>query len=296
MQEQLKNIKIEPLKSFSTANIDIDLLRLDLLHPIVSGNKWFKLRYYLEDAIKQGKNTIASFGGAYSNHLIAMAYAAKQLGLKSVGIIRGDASSNLSPTLLDAISYGMQPVFVNRKAYTQKNIIQNQYAMMNWYWINEGGYGIIGARGASTILQTIDTYNYTNIVCATGTGTMMAGLIMAASTNLKITGISVLKNNFSILNEIEALLMPEFKNKEYEIIHGYDFGGYAKHPIELIEFMNKLWQKENCATDIVYTSKLLFAVGDLIEKKYFASGSKVLVIHSGGIQGNRSLSVGQLIF
>lgn len=296
MQEQIKNIKIVPLKNFSNAHIKVDLLRLDLLHPIVSGNKWFKLRYYLEDAIKQGKKTIASFGGAYSNHLIAMAYAAKQLGLKSVGIIRGEASSNLSPTLLDAISYGMQPIFVNRKAYTQKNIILNEYAQMNWYWINEGGYGIKGAMGASTILQTIDTYNYTNIVCATGTGTMMAGLIMAASTNLKITGISVLKNHFSIQNEIDTLLNNEYSNKQYEIIHGYDFGGYAKHPISLIEFMNELWQKENIATDIVYTSKLLFAVGNLIEKKYFVEGSKVLVIHSGGIQGNRSLSVGQLNF
>ena len=296
MQEAVKNIRIKPIISLSRPTNPVDLLRLDLLHPIVSGNKWFKLRYYLADAQDQNKKTVASFGGAYSNHLVAMAYATKMLGLNSVGIIRGEAPKTFSPTLTEAISYGMQTFFVSRLDYAQKELIQNSYKNKDWYFINEGGYGIKGALGAATILSTIDASSYTNIICATGTGTMMAGLIMAASPNQKVTGISVLKNNFSIQNEVEALLTDEDKNKQYEILHGFDFGGYAKHPPELIQFMNEQWLQSHIPTDIVYTGKLLFGITQLMNENYFGTNASILVIHSGGIQGNRSLSTGQLIF
>ncbi|MDP1845065.1 MAG: pyridoxal-phosphate dependent enzyme [Sediminibacterium sp.] len=296
MQEAVKNIQIEPIRSLSSPTKTVDLLRLDLLHPIISGNKWFKLRYYLADAQNQNKKTIASFGGAYSNHLVAMAYSAKMLGLNSVGIIRGEAPKTLSPTLTEAISYGMQPIFVSRLEYAQKELIQTSYNNKDWYWINEGGYGIKGALGAATILTTIDADSYTNIICATGTGTMMAGLIMAASPKQKVTGISVLKNHFSIQNEVEALLKEEDKNKQYEIIHGFDFGGYVKHPMELIQFMNEQWQQNHIPTDFVYTGKLLYGITQLMNENYFGTTARILVIHSGGIQGNRSLSTGQLIF
>ncbi len=296
MLSSIKNIPLQPIKSLSTNNITTNLLRLDQLHPIVSGNKWFKLRYYLEEALLQQKSTIASFGGAYSNHIVALAFACKQQKLQAVGIIRGEESPNLSDTLKEATSYGMQLIYVSRSDFKDKKMIQQKMSDSAWYWINEGGYGINGALGAATILDTIDSSTYTDICCAVGTGTMIAGLIKKSSNNQLVTGISALKNNFSITAEINELLSKDEQNKRYNIQHQFHFGGYAKHSNELIDFMNILWEKENIPTDIVYTGKLLFGVSMLLQTGYFSEGAKVLVIHSGGLQGNRSLTNGLLQF
>ncbi|MFY9464226.1 MAG: pyridoxal-phosphate dependent enzyme [Sediminibacterium sp.] len=296
MQDALKNITTQPITGWSNDRIQTDLLRLDQLHPVVSGNKWFKLRYYLEDAMALQKKIIASFGGAYSNHIVAMAYACKSAGLQSVGIIRGEEPATLSHTLKAAIFYGMQLIFVSRDAYKNKAQLQEGFHQPNWYWIGEGGYGMKGAEGATTILQTTDHALYTDILCATGTGTMMAGCIKGSLPHQRITGISVLKNHHSLQAEVEALLTDTERSHNYTFLHNYHFGGYAKHPPELVEFMNHLFRQENIPTDIVYTGKLLFGVSDLIRKAYFPSGSRILVIHSGGLQGNESLPQGRLIY
>ena len=297
MRENLQDIKIQHLPGFSTQEVSVDILRLDLLHPVVSGNKWFKLQYYLQDAIATGKNTIASFGGAYSNHIVATAYAAREAGLKSIGYIRGERGVELSPTLLNAMNYGMELVFVDRTLYRKKeeNIIsQNNNA--NIYWIMEGGYGMLGAKGASDILTVTDTSQYSHILCAVGTGTMMAGLIKTALPQQEMIGISVLKNNPELENEVCSLLNSDENKKPFSILHGYHFGGYAKHPAALIQFMKETWQAEKLPTDIVYTSKLLFAAKDLIAVDQFLPGSRVLLIHSGGLQGNQSLPFNTLPF
>ena len=297
MRENLQDIKIQHLPGFSTQEVSVDILRLDLLHPVVSGNKWFKLQYYLQDAIATGKNTIASFGGAYSNHIVATAYAAREAGLKSIGYIRGERAVELSPTLLNAMNYGMELVFVDRTLYRKKeeNIIsQNNNA--NIYWIMEGGYGMLGAKGASDILTVTDTSQYSHILCAVGTGTMMAGLIKTALPQQELIGISVLKNNPELENEVCSLLNSDENKKPFSILQGYHFGGYAKHPAALIQFMKETWQAEKLPTDIVYTSKLLFAAKDLIALDQFLPGSRVLLIHSGGLQGNQSLPFNTLPF
>ena len=297
MRENLQDIKIQHLPGFSTQEVSVDILRLDLLHPVVSGNKWFKLQYYLQDAIATGKNTIASFGGAYSNHIAATAYAAREAGLKSIGYIRGERGVELSPTLLNAMNYGMELVFVDRTLYRkkEKNII-SQNNNTNIYWIMEGGYGMLGAKGASDILTVTDTSQYSHILCAVGTGTMMAGLIKTALPQQELIGISVLKNNPELENEVCSLLNSDENKKPFSILHGYHFGGYAKHPAALIQFMKETWQAENLPTDIVYTSKLLFAAKDLIAVDQFLPGSRVLLIHSGGLQGNQSLPFNTLPF
>ncbi|HEX7902826.1 MAG TPA: pyridoxal-phosphate dependent enzyme [Chitinophagaceae bacterium] len=273
--------------------IDVAVLRLDKIHPLISGNKWFKLKYYLEDASMQQKKTIATFGGAYSNHILATAAVCKLKGLASIGIIRGEEPSVLSPTLLQARELGMHLFFISREDYAQKKI-PSAITASDIYWINEGGYGEKGAQGASTITTCFDQHNYTHICCAVGTGTMMAGLITASLPLQTVIGISVLKNNLEIMNSVKPLL-PEEKNN-FHVFHDYHFGGYAKHKTELIRFMNEFYTHTMIPSDFVYTGKLFYAINDLVEKNYFPSGSNVLIVHSGGLQGNVSLSKGTLIF
>ena len=289
MKEYLQNCRIQELPGFSENTVHVDMLRLDLLHPVVSGNKWFKLRYYLEEARALQKTRIASFGGAYSNHIVATAFAAKEAGLQSTGYIRGDETTTPSPTLLEAMGLGMKIEFLSREAYQHKDKIIASCNTPEIYWIPEGGYGITGANGAATILENPDTETYSHILCATGTGTMMAGLVKAARPGQKIIGVSVLKNHLSLEAEVRGLLNDAENKKYFSLINGYHFGGYARHPQALISFMQQCWDKWQIPTDIVYTSKLVFAVKDLLRKNYFSPESRVLIIHSGGLQGNRSL-------
>ena len=274
----------------------VDLLRLDLLHPIVSGNKFYKLRHYIEFALAKGVSTVASFGGPYSNHIVALAYTAKEAGLKSIGYIRTNADEPMTPSLKEAKAYGMELVYSGRTDFQSKKeaILQSSEANTDCYFIDEGGYGIVGAKGAATILTENNTTQYDYIICAVGTGTMLAGIINAADPRQKIIGIPVLKNEGSIESEINALL--EDKNRRYTLLHQFHQGGYAKTNPMMLDFMNRLWDAEKIPTDIVYTSKLLFGVGQLIKENYFEKNATILVIHSGGLQGNRSLPEGSLKF
>lgn len=292
----INNIYIQDISALHDNILNINILRADMLDPVVSGNKWFKLQFYVRDAIATGKTTLATFGGPYSNHIIATAKYGATMGLKTVGFIRGEKPTTLSPTLTDAIQYGMTLYFVSREDFeqTEKIIAENQDP--NWAWIPEGGYGITGAEGAKSMLTIKDTSSYDTIICAVGTGTMMAGLIKAAAPHQKIIGLSVLKNNFSIDTEIKALLNTEEVNKSFEMIHNYHFGGYAKHNPALIDFMNDCYKKMELPLDFVYTAKLMYGVRDLATKGKFEPISKILVIHSGGLQGNRSFKKGTLTF
>lgn len=277
---------------FSEKNIEVAVLRLDKIHPVISGNKWFKLQFYLQEAKQLQKKTIVTFGGAWSNHIIATAAACKQNELNSIGIIRGEESAQLSSTLRYAKELGMQLLFINRDDYGNKKIpealIKEEY-----YFITEGGYGEKGAEGATTILDHCEKNNFTHYCCAVGTGTMMAGLILASSKDQQVIGTSILKNNFELEEKIKALLHQE---QNFQLHHDYHFGGYAKYNNELIRFMNEWYRRSNIPSDFVYTGKLFFAIHDLINKNYFPSGSKILIIHSGGLQGNASLPKGTLIF
>ena len=308
----LDSISIDPLTSFSSSNIEASILRLDKLHPIVSGNKWFKLRYYIEEAISQSFSTIASFGGPYSNHLVALAYAAKENNVKSIGYVRATKEDAITPSLQEAQAYGMQLEFIGRTNFQEiKNDLlkTNQHRSIDTsntnnnndtdnkkgsiYFIDEGGYGTIGAKGAATILNA-HYKNYTTIIAAVGTGTMLAGLINAAEAHQDIIGIPVLKNENTIEDEIKALLIN--KAASFSLLHSFHQGGYAKTNPALIAFMNQLWETEKIPTDIVYTGKLLMAVDSLLKENYFKAESKILVIHSGGLQGNRSLPLGTLLY
>lgn len=275
--------------------MQLDVLRLDELHPIVSGNKWFKLKYYLQQAKEQKSDTIASFGGPYSNHLVALAYAAKEYNLKSIGYVRSNEDEHITPSLQEAMHYGMKLKFLGRNNFQvfKNELLQNNQAN-NTYFVDEGGYGTLGAQGAATILSNEKINSYSHIICAVGTGTMMAGLINAAKPHQHVIGIPVLKNEATIRDEINQLI--PIHKEQYTLLHDFHLGGYAKTNQAQFDFMNLLWQTDKIPTDIVYTSKLFMAVKSLMNTNYFAPTATILIIHSGGLQGNRSLPTGTLLF
>ena len=292
------NIRVDPVDFLSKFHTTVDVLRLDLIHSVISGNKWFKLKEYLKEAKALDKKIILTFGGAYSNHIVAAAAAAKQAGFESIGIIRGEKPTTVSHTLQNASAYGMNLYFISRTDYKVKIIpieILQQYGEEDIYIINEGGYGKKGAEGAKDILRQIDSSSYTHIIDSVGTGTTLAGLIEGSAKHQTIIGISSLKNNYSLQQEIENLLSAQNK-KRFSLIHDYHFGGYSKYSKQLIDFMNEWYRQTSIPSDFVYTGKLFFAIQDLLQKNYFSVGSKLLIIHSGGLQGNQSLPKGTLIF
>jgi 1-aminocyclopropane-1-carboxylate deaminase len=294
----LENIHVDPVHFLQKFHTKVDVLRLDLIHPVISGNKWFKLKEYLKEAKILNKKIILTFGGAYSNHIVATAAAAKQNGFNSVGIIRGEKPTIFSHTLEDAMNFGMNLFFLSRNDYRKKLIpteIFDRYHEEDIYVINEGGYGAKGVEGAKTILQLTNFSSYTHILDVVGTGTTIAGLTEASHKHQSVTGISSMKNNFSLQQETEEFLSAENKHR-FKLIHDYHFGGYAKYTQQLIDFMNEWYRQTNIPSDFVYSGKLFFAVNDLLEKNCFPPGSKLLVMHSGGLQGNQSLPKGTLIF
>ena len=278
--------------------LQLSILRLDKIHPVISGNKWFKLKYYLQDAVDKQFDTILTFGGAFSNHIAATAFAASTRKLSSIGIIRGERPKILSHTLKNAEACGMRLHFVPReeyKALKRTDINPPTYHFGNCYVIPEGGFGYWGTRGAEGILHHVIREAYTHIVTGVGTGTTVAGITKAALPHQQVIGVSVMKNNIGLEHEIASLMNGELP-ANFKLIHDYHFGGYAKFSADLITFMNRVYNEIKVPLDFVYTAKVMFGIFDLIEKDFFSPQSSILMIHTGGLQGNLSLKPGVLIF
>ncbi len=277
-----------------------EILRLDRLHPDVNGNKPFKLHGHLSHALEGGFEGILTFGGPYSNHIHAAALAARSVGLKSIGIIRGESPERLSPTLCDAQSHGMELLFLGRGHYRAFADSCREAGRAEQYpaylAIPEGGVGKKGMEGASLIHRWIPRRRYDAILCACGTGTTMAGLVNGAEEGQRIVGVSVLKNNTDLEKKVRDMAGPPREGVDAVFIHDRHFGGYAKRSDALIDFMNGFHDRHGIPTDFVYTGKLFFAVEDLVRKGYFRPAERILCIHSGGLQGNRSLPKGMLRF
>lgn len=269
------------------------VLRLDLLHPLISGNKWFKLRYYIDEARRLKKDHLITYGGPWSNHLHATAAAGKLYGLQTTGIIRGERPPRLSDTLQQVMEMGMQLSFISRDNY-KNDFIPEAIDLSTAVLIPEGGAGQLGVKGAATITAFFNPSAFTHVCCGVGSGTMIAGLLQSVQSTIKLIGISAMKNNHSLNAEVAALAGSD--EPLPDILHDYHFGGFAKHTDDLLAFMNDVYLLSGIPTDIVYTGKLFYAVNDLARKNYFPPGSKILLIHSGGLQGNRSLPNGSLIF
>jgi len=295
-----KNIATQRLREplHKIKGISADVLRLDQLHPVVSGNKWFKLKYYIEAAIAAGNKGIISFGGAYSNHLVALAHACREHGLKSTGIIRGEAPASPSPSLLQMQEAGMQLIFVSRTQYKEKEQIINTFAKTypDYHIVQEGGQGPAGIRGAGEILALVPHTNYSHILLPLGTGTTLAGIANAAAPAQQVIGVSAIKVADPQDNELLQFLQQTVPAKNYTVWFNEHLGGYGKKTVELINFMNKLYRQEHLPTDFIYTGKLFLAIDKMVRNDYFAAGSSLLIIHTGGLQGNRSLPPGMLDF
>lgn len=271
--------------SFSN-NVSVFIKREDLLHPFISGNKFRKLKYNLLQAKSEGKNTILTFGGAFSNHIAATAFAGKKYGIETIGIIRGDELANKipeNPTLQFAQECGMKFEFISREKYRQKetsgfiNHLKDHFG--NFYLLPEGGTNQLAVKGCEEILTKEDAF-FSHICCAVGTGGTIAGIINSAFLNQKIIGFPALKGEF-LSNDIRNFA----PNKNFELIHDYHFGGYAKINQELIRFINEFYSVTKIPLDPVYTGKMMFGILDLIKKGYFPENSKILAIHTGGLQG-----------
>ena len=282
---------------FLEKDVDVAIMRLDKLHPIVSGNKLFKLKYYLDEVRLRNNTGIVTLGGSHSNHLVAAAYASKEREIDSIGIVRGERPNQLSKSLEDCIEYGMQLEFISRNAFDELDINELEKKYPDKTIIPQGGYGIKGAIGAKEILSIEDTTSYDYILAASGTGTMAAGLINEAGRNQKIILVSALKNNFSVKEEITALIdESSLEKNNFQLLFDFHQGGYAKKNKELLDTMNLFYRTHKIPTDFVYTGKLVAAFYELVKADFFSKKSRILLIHSGGLQGNRSLNEGDLIF
>ncbi len=260
--------------------------REDLLHPFISGNKYRKLKYNIMEAKQRGLDTILTFGGAYSNHIAATAYAGNLYGIKTIGVIRGEELSEnwmLNPTLAEAHRHGMDFRFISREAYRRKSETSFLELLDKdlgpYYLIPEGGTNVLAVKGCEEILTPQD--RDFNVLCSSvGTGGTLAGIINSSLSYQRIIGFPALKGDF-LKKDIRNFTAKE----NWEINTDYHFGGYAKVSEALIEFINYFKEKTNIPTDPIYTGKLLFGILDLVKNDYFIPGTKILAIHSGGLQG-----------
>lgn len=272
------------LVSFGFENVSLTIKREDLIHPFVSGNKFRKLKYNLIQAKSQCYKVVLTFGGAFSNHIAAVAAAGKEHGFKTIGIIRGDElSEDHNPTLLFAKSCGMQLEFVSRENYRLKttpffiNQLKQQFG--DFYLIPEGGTNALAVKGCEEIL-TDDDSAFDYICCAVGTGGTIAGLINSAKPHQKVLGFPALKGDF-----LQEEICKFVADGNWELISDYHFGGYGKINEDLIRFMNAFHNETKIPLDPIYTGKMVYGIIDLIRQDYFPKGSKILAIHTGGLQG-----------
>ena len=298
MEGQSFDIPLQRINDPEIADFAVDLyvLRTDLNHPHISGNKLYKLKYNLEEAALQQKETILTFGGAYSNHIAATAAAGRENGFKTIGIIRGERMPELNPTLRFAEEQGMQLHFVSRETYRKKNdpdffehlpfSNSTNPELNNSFIIPEGGANKAGIKGCSGITRSIPIpFDY--VCCPCGTGTTLTGIILSLQEHQQALGFQVLKGENYIRSEVESWLR-EFSSDQqnWSVSEEYYFGGYAKTTVELMRFKAAFEQQNAIPLDPVYTAKMMYGIYDLIKKGSFKRGQTVVAVHTGGLQGN----------
>ncbi len=287
----LQEILTQEIRSISNT-ISVWIRREDLIHPIVSGNKFRKLKYNLLQAKAENQQTLLTFGGAYSNHIAAVAFAGKENGFKTIGIIRGDeleSKIDENPTLKFAQECGMQFEFVTREDYRHKTEVEFLENLKNklgrFYLVPEGGTNELAVKGCEEILTEADS-QFDFVCCAVGTGGTISGIINSILPHQKVLGFPALKGDF-LNEEIRNFA----RNVNWELINDYHFGGYGKVNQELIAFMNQFYMTNKVPLDPIYTAKMVFGVMDMIDKECFPENSKILLIHTGGIQGIEGMNL-----
>ncbi len=278
------------------AGVELYIKREDLLHRHISGNKYRKLFYNLMQARREGHHTLLTFGGAFSNHIAATAYAVRLAGMKSIGVIRGDElgkdlqkTLKENPTLRFAVAQGMQLHFVSRRNYrkkTEPSFREHLHDLFgDFYWVPEGGTNHLAVKGAAEILTQNDQ-TFDVITCAVGTGGTIAGLINASFPHQQILGFPALKENY-----LENNIKKYTAKTNWQLIRDYHLGGFAKVSPELIRFINDFHARTNILLDPVYTAKMMMGLQNMIKKGFFQRGTKILAIHTGGLQGIDGMNI-----
>jgi 1-aminocyclopropane-1-carboxylate deaminase len=275
-----------PFNTVHLHGVTLAIKRLDSVHPQISGNKFFKLKYNFAAAQQQGLKQVLTFGGAYSNHIAATAYAAHLFGMQSIGIIRGEelAHKALNPTLQTAQDFGMQLQFVSREMYRQKQsadfIQQLQAEFPNSYIIPEGGTNPLAIQGCTEILSPTDLENFDLICCAAGTGGTIAGLIEASAAHQQVLGFSALKGDF-LTQDVKQWTA----RRNWRITDEFCQGGYAKTTPELMQFIQEFETAYSIPLEQIYTGKMLFGIQQMILRGEIKPEQRVLILHTGGLQG-----------
>ena len=268
--------------------INLFIKRIDKIDDFISGNKWYKLKYNILEAKRLKIDTVLTFGGAYSNHIVATACTARRNGLKSIGIIRGEETYPLNESLKIAKAHKMRLIYISRSNYRKKSNLQFiedlKYNLGEFYLIPEGGTNKLGVKGTEQILTKKDNYD---VICLpVGTGGTISGIINSSGNHQKIIGFPAIKGFGSLKSDIASM-----SNKEnWTLINNYVFGGYAKINNELIDFINNFYKSYNIPLDCIYTGKMMYGVLDLINNEYFKKNTKILTIHTGGLLANKGIN------
>ncbi len=299
MKNPEKKIKNQPvsLNEIGSYGVEIFMKREDEIHPFISGNKYRKLKYNILEADKQEKKTLLTFGGAFSNHISAVAFAGKEFGFNTIGIIRGDElgvdlekTLTYNPTLRMADRHGMKFKFVSRSEYRLKHSIafvkDLKKEFGDFYLVPEGGTNKLAVKGCEEILKPSDDI-FDVVCCAIGTGGTISGLINSVQTHQNVLGFPALKGDF-LEKEIKKYTIG---NDNWSLIKDYHFGGFGKVNRNLIEFINRFHDETGIPLDPVYTGKMMFGIVDMIKKGFFVEGTKILAIHTGGLQGINGMNL-----
>jgi len=273
-------------------NIRLLLLRDDLLHPALPGNKWRKLKYNLAEAHRLGHNALLTFGGAYSNHLAAVAAAGPLHGFRTIGVVRGEPTLPLNPTLAKAVAHGMQLRYLDRATYRRKAEPTVLAELLREtgpaYILPEGGSNALALPGCAELVTELASQTDFDYLCvACGTGGTLAGLLTGLHGTRQVVGVAALKNADFLRPEIDGLTQAATNSTytNWELHTRYHLGGYAAYSAELMECIREFQARHGVLLDPIYTGKLLYAVFDLLEHDYFAPGSTVVAVHTGGLQG-----------
>lgn len=280
---------------FTQKGVQVFIKREDLNHPVVSGNKWRKLKYNLQEAKTKGLDTILTFGGAYSNHIYAVAGAGQASGLKTIGIIRGEETLPLNETLSFAKSCGMEIHYMDRETYREKDTLKVnlalQYEFDDFYLIPEGGTNNSAIKGCEELVSELEN-EYDHYCLSVGTGGTISGVITGLNGAHHVLGFASLKGDF-LQPEVQKLVF-DYSGKSYDnwkINTDYHFGGYARTKPELFDFMKSFEDKHDILLDPIYTAKSLYGLHELIHSDYFKPGSRILFIHTGGLQGRKGFGL-----
>lgn len=296
MNLQQSPVPLQKLGSdlLSKAGISVWVKRLDLIHPLVSGNKWYKLKYNLLAAQAEGSTTVLSFGGAYSNHIHALAAACQAQGLSSIGVIRGEPHSPLNDTLQFAQACGMQLHYISRADYRLKHTaaIQEQLKALygDVYIVPEGGSNTLALKGVTELITELGD-DYDLLCCACGSGGTLAGLIAGLEGDKQLEGIAALKGAGFLYDDVQRLLAEaDCKDpRNWTINSDYHFGGFAKTTPELLSFIRQFEAEQGIPLEPLYTGKLFYGLFDRIKRGEYPKGSRIIALHSGGLQGRDSL-------